>query len=125
MKRIHRIVQIIEKYKLNNSKFERMASISNGYIAKQFKTESDVGESILVKILECFREINPDWLILGEGPMFRPKNAENAVSSVSEPSAEYKNNETLTILKAALEDKQEIIELLKEKIKKLEDKLNR
>lgn len=123
MKIIHRVLELITNQNLNNSKFEKMNSISNGYLSKQLKNEGDIGEDILVRILENFREINTDWLILGEGPMYRPKIPEIDTTTISEPPLQYKNNETLTVLKTALEDKQIIIDLLQEKIKHLEQKL--
>lgn len=54
MKIIHRVLELITNQNLNNSKFEKMNSISNGYLSKQLKNEGDIGEDkqIIIDLLQ-------------------------------------------------------------------------
>ena len=63
-----RINQLIELKGLNAYRFEVSCGLSNGYIKS---IGEDVGSTKLEKILRKFRDISPDWLILGEGEMLR------------------------------------------------------
>lgn len=74
MKAIDRVLKIIKESKLNNSSFERAVGLSNGYLAKQKNRNADLGEGILLKILEYCPNINPSWLLTGRGVMKIEKN---------------------------------------------------
>ena len=63
-----RIYEIIEAKGMNAYTFEKTCGLSNGYL-KAIK--EDIGSSKLELILRKFKEISPDWLLLGEGEMLR------------------------------------------------------
>ena len=71
MKAIDRVMQIIDYKGVSNSSFEKENDLSNGYIATQLKRNADLGEGVLVKILNNSRNINPEWLLTGNGPMIK------------------------------------------------------
>lgn len=65
---------------------------------------------ILVDILTKFREVNARWLILGDGPMISNKY------EASEPMSTYGTagkDQIIEMLRSKIEDKEEIILLLK------------
>jgi repressor LexA len=85
MKAIERVLKIIDYQGLNNSSFEKKISVSNGYIAKQMNRNADLGEGVLLKILENSPDINPEWLLTGKGPMLKvPKNVIDEIVSSPE-----------------------------------------
>lgn len=74
MKAIDRIYEYINYKGMKISDFERANSISNGYLSKMKMRSAGIGEDILTQILENCPEINPEWLILGEGEMIKGEN---------------------------------------------------
>ncbi len=77
MKAIDRIYQYIEFKGINNSKFEKICGISNGYIGKMYTRNADIGETIMLQVLENCPDINIEWLILGNGPMLKTESKKN------------------------------------------------
>lgn len=67
----NRIQEILNHYDLSNRAFDLSIGMSNGYIGKQIAKEASMGSDALEKILEVYPEINPGWLISGEGEMLR------------------------------------------------------
>jgi len=76
MKAIERIYQYIDYKKINKSDFEKKCGISNGYLGKMHQRNADIGESILVQIIEYCPDISPEWLIIGQGTMIKGEEAE-------------------------------------------------
>lgn len=71
MKAIDRIKKYIDLKGFTNSSFEKKNDLSNGYIATQLKRNADLGEGVLNKILDNCLEINPVWLLTGNGEMLK------------------------------------------------------
>lgn len=76
MKIIQRIYQYINEKGLRPAEFERMIGVSNGYIGKMYARCSDIGEGVLMQIIENCPDLNPMWLILGTGDMLN-KSSDN------------------------------------------------
>lgn len=64
---IDRILKIIEIKNINKNQFYKKTGLSNGFLDKV----KDIGASKLEYILNAFPEINPEWLLTGEGEMLR------------------------------------------------------
>ncbi len=79
MKAIERIYQYINYKGIKPLPFEKKIGLSNGYLCKQIKRKADLGEGIILRILENCPDINPLWLITGEGEMLKsPEQAERS-----------------------------------------------
>ncbi|GHT80198.1 hypothetical protein AGMMS50262_24270 [Bacteroidia bacterium] len=66
---IERLSYFLE-YKGDN--FGRLAAnigLSNSYFSKMVKNNGSLGEDVIKKILLYYENINPEWLLLGIGPM--------------------------------------------------------
>lgn len=127
MKAIDRIYQYIDVQCIKVSDFERKNSLSNGYLGKMKARNADIGESIMLQIIENCPNLSPLWLLLGEGEMLRS----SCDGQPDEPKSEGLMRE-IELLKAAIRDKEKIIEgleenqrLLREKIEFLEAKAAR
>lgn len=64
-----RIKQLIELKKITKASFEKLIGVGNNAIGTIIIKNSNVSGSILSKILITFPEINPAWLITGNGEM--------------------------------------------------------
>ena len=72
---IQRVIQFIEYKKISKYKFYRETGLSNGFLDKGENMGSDKCE----KIIYTYPEINPEWLLTGQGPMLKedaPKQPE-------------------------------------------------
>lgn len=76
MKIIERIYFYLDYKGLKPTEFERACGISNGYLGKQYKRLADIGESILIKIIENCPEIDIIWLVTGKGEMLQTQSQE-------------------------------------------------
>lgn len=73
--------------------------------------KSELSTDKIVKILRYYREISPDWLLLGEGNMLR----EGEVRSAEE--------ERMELLQEVIETQRKTIELLEDRVAALEEEL--
>ncbi len=125
-----RIIEVINFKRIAVSAFESKSGLSNGYI----KNLKDAPSAVkLEDILNAYPDINRVWLLTGEGEMLHSeKKTENfsennsGVSNVSGSGNRIKNEVTqaanIDHLLRTIDDKEEIIALLKEKNAILQDK---
>lgn len=78
-----RLKQIISIQGLSVRAFEEKIGCSVGVINRCISKKTDVTSSVVIKIISTCREINPDWLLIGEGDMMRDKT-KNFIPSVPE-----------------------------------------
>lgn len=134
MKAIDRLYEYFSKKNLKPTAVEKEIGISNGYLSSQKKRSADMGEGILNKIIDYFQDINPIWLITGNGPMLKDDNIgyglpDKEPSIVAESSSDYTIQNPYFILYKE-KDKEvralsEELGVLKERVRQLEaDRLN-
>lgn len=70
-KAIDRLYIYMDSKGIKPAQAERDFSLSNGYLSKQKKRGGDLGESVLLSILENSPDLSPEWLLTGEGEMNR------------------------------------------------------
>lgn len=68
---IHRISEFIEKNGISVRAFEQKIGASNGLIRKAIANNTDIQSKWISAIIDNFPQINPDWLLTGEGEMLR------------------------------------------------------
>lgn len=66
-----RITQYLEHAGLSENEFRRRVEWSQGLLGKAAKRGSPIGSDKLERVLRTFPDINPEWLLLGSGPMVR------------------------------------------------------
>jgi len=79
---IDRILKIIEIKDLNKSQFYKKTGLSNGFLDKV----KDIGASKIEYILNSFPDVNAEWLITGQGSMFK----DHQKNIVAEPVMSYR-----------------------------------
>jgi len=98
MKAIERVLIYLKHKKLNKSSFEKKVNLSNGYIATQSKRDADLGEGVLIKILDNCLDLNPEWLLTGSGEMLRQESKdykiiEGSTDKVEDDKVDYSNKD--------------------------------
>lgn len=81
MKPIERVKIIIHHYGLSISAFEKKTGLSNNSIQTAIKRNSNLKDETLNTILKKFPQIDPTWLLTGQGSMIQ--------NMVSEPNPQY------------------------------------
>jgi hypothetical protein len=76
MKAIERLYQYLENKRIKPTNAEKAMGLSNGYLSVQKKRTADIGESVLNIITDYFHDIDPEWLLTGNGNMLRQPIAE-------------------------------------------------
>jgi hypothetical protein len=71
MKIIDRLFIYFEAQGIKHTAFEKKIGLSNGYLNTQLKRNSDLGEAIILKIVNNCLDLNRDWLLFGEGNMLK------------------------------------------------------
>ncbi|WP_130736904.1 hypothetical protein [Flavobacterium sp. J27] len=140
------LLQFIDYKGITIFNFEKKLGIRST-IDKAIKQKSNLRGDILSKIVEVFPEINPYWLLTGKGQMLL-STEEISINKVEEPVATYGEKNAITLVKhiQLLEEQiklqkdhiefqktiieklekesqpiYELIQELKERIKKVED----
>ena len=66
-----RIQEILVKKNMSTRAFEQTIGCSNGVIARCISKGTDISSMWVSKIVDTFIDIEPQWLLTGEGPMLR------------------------------------------------------
>jgi transcriptional regulator with XRE-family HTH domain len=79
-----RLVEFIRSKGLTKQRFERIVGLSNGYVSN---INNSISHKKLEEISKYFPDLNPSWLIIGEGPMLlSPKGAKAIVDVKATPT---------------------------------------
>lgn len=68
-KTVDRIKLYLDSRSISLNAFDKAISAGNGYFGKQLKRQASIGSDILEKIVCTYPDINPIWLLTGEGQM--------------------------------------------------------
>lgn len=119
MKTIDRIALFIEHQGISQNAFDVSIGRPKGYIGKQVRSKASIGSDILETILLTYKNLNPQWLISGEGEMIKSSEKE---SKGKESGTEYKQDPFEKILLLYL-DRPKIKEKLKNLLNDGEEKI--
>lgn len=84
MKAIERLFQYFDFKNIKPTRLEKELGLGNGYFGIQLRREADIGSSILEKIFDNCRDLDPDWLITGSGTMTRRGDPEIPGKKINE-----------------------------------------
>ena len=88
MKIIDRIFEYIKYKEVTVAEFERQNSLSNGYLRKMKQRNADIGETIMLTILENCPDIALDWFVLGEGTMLKTDTPDDGTKTEEETTSD-------------------------------------
>lgn len=116
-----RLMNFMSYREISASRFERMCGLSNGYFNK---LRNAPGLDKIDKMLRVFPELNREWVLTGEGSMlnegyttFEPVGLATPMS----PTAMTETEKEVVLLQAKLEEKEKMITILEDQLKKLND----
>lgn len=117
---LQRLKQFIDVKGLTIASFEKSIGMSNASFGKSLKNNGAIGSDKLENILSVYSEINPIWLLTGQGEMLT-----GVPTSVSAPQ-EADNSFLYNMYKEEKAENKELIEqvgALKQTIRQLEEKI--
>lgn len=117
--RAQRLGQFLSLKKMKQTTLAQRIGVSRGFISQLISGNGDFTARFLNKMVECFPELNIDWLLRGEGDIFHIEK-ENLIA-VSEPDAGYHANlsDPLSALRELLEDHNRRISALEARVEEL------
>jgi phage repressor protein C with HTH and peptisase S24 domain len=65
-----RVGEYLEKKSISYYAFENSLGASRGSISKAVKEGKSIGSNVLENIMSIYKDINPNWLLTGQGDMF-------------------------------------------------------
>ncbi len=119
---VDRLFKYLKYKNLNARNFEQACKVANGYLKKQQKGKGSIGSDIIERIHKQYFDLNILWLLSGKGDMLgEDPNANNTKAEEHAPlyTTEEKIkllSERISMLEAALADKEKIIALLEAEI---------
>ncbi len=83
---VERIKEIILKEGLTSGSFADMIGVQRSSMSHIINGRNNPSLDFIVKTIQSFPKINPEWLLNGTGAMYRSDYTEKPVSAVREPS---------------------------------------
>ena len=114
---ITRIESLRDYFGLSTRAFAIKCGLKQPTLDKQLKRLRSVSADTIIAICKTFPEISRDWLLLGEGDMFKSQSRETERIN--------KLVDTIATLQESINTKSETIALLNEKIKLLESQIEK
>ena len=112
---VDRILQLIEYKGINKRKFYIETGLSNGFLDKV----KNIGGSKIEKILIAYPDINPEWLLTGNGNMTEASYYENeygrTIDQFDEPPAAYRRIQKQKVPLYNVENSNGVISLFADK----------
>lgn len=103
-----RLKEFIEVQKISITKLEAKISVSRGTITRFLRGDGNFSAEILVKLSECYPELNIDWLVTGRGSMLYNNN------EVKEDGFKFKDR--IDLMEVIISSKNALIDSLQERI---------
>lgn len=91
-----RIMSILEDKQLSVNALSKMVNMSQTTLNTQLKGERTLSANVVAKVLDTFPEVSSEWVMRGEGSMYRKEESaggvEEAISTnmVAEPAPTYR-----------------------------------
>ena len=104
-----RIGKIVDNEGINITTLEQLIGASKGVLSRAKRNNTSISVEWVIKIVEKFRQYDANWLLLGEGEMFKKstKSDEAEVTFLREKNILLQKNS----------------QLLEEKVERLEEEL--
>ncbi len=104
-----RILYFADTLEISKREFYTKIGVSRGTL----EANTGITEDVLAKFIATFPKISLDWLIIGEGSMYRD-------TTVMSDAAPPDRDKYVQLLESKISDQQKIIDLLEEKVEALQ-----
>lgn len=71
---LQRVISICRQKSVSESQFAKMIGSNQKTINQQFRGERSISLDTISKILSSFEDVSAEWLLRGEGDMYRTSN---------------------------------------------------
>ena len=96
MEERERLAKIIESEHITAKQFAEQLGVSAGTISNILGGRNKPSVDVYVRIMNTFRTINPDWLMLGTGSMYRPNGGVTQTELFGDMRPEVPNSPAAT-----------------------------
>ena len=110
---LDRIEQFAEKQEIKIGALEKKIGASKGVLSRAIAQKTDIQSKWLTKLVENYPQIDANWLLTGEGSMYRSSAPPCAASPPD-------RDKYARLLESKIEDQQKIIRLLEDKVASLQ-----
>lgn len=104
-----RIGKIVDNEGINITTLEQLIGASKGVLSRAKRNNTSISVEWVIKIVEKFRQYDANWLLLGEGEMFKK------VTKSDEAEVTFLREKNILLQKNS--------QLLEEKVERLEEEL--
>lgn len=104
-----RIGKIVDNEGINITTLEQLIGASKGVLSRAKRNNTSISVEWVIKIVEKFRQYDANWLLLGEGEMFKK------VTKSDEAEVTFLREKNILLQKNS--------KLLEEKVERLEEEL--
>lgn len=115
---ITRIQQLKDHYGLSTRALALKCGLNQPTLDRMLKGINALNLNCITSILQSFPEVSSEWLLRGEGEMFRVATSDPNMERVS------KLIDTITTLQETINSQRDTISSLRDQISKLENQLN-
>jgi hypothetical protein len=117
---MHRLKQFIDLKGINISSFEKAIGMSNASFGKSLKNGGTIGADKLENVLKKYHDLNPIWLLTGEGDILLNEYQEfdNKTRATNELLLKERL-EMIEMQKTMIKMQKQIIDRLKQQVKDL------
>ncbi len=115
MKAVERLFKYLKYKGIPHTRFEKEIGLSNGYLNTQLKRGADLGEGVILKVIENSLDLNMEWLLTGKGEMVKSRES---ASQVNEPAAAYGKCGQCDLMKRVIDSQDTAIQLLRAELKR-------
>ena len=104
-----RISEVVDNEGINITTLEQLIGASKGVLSRAKRNNTSISVEWVIKIVEKFRQYDANWLLLGEGEMFKK------VTKSDEAEVTFLREKNILLQKNS--------KLLEEKVERLEEEL--
>ena len=118
-----RIIQYLDFKDIKIKDFFQQTEIKRGFLDAD-KLESSVSDIFITKIIAKYEDLNPIWLLTGNGSMLKTENEHSEVTSETSQQKIAMLEEMIEGFKASIKDKDFIIEMLRDENARLKKQID-
>ena len=67
-----RVKELKTVYKLKNKDLSKIFGVDGAQVSRMLNSTTSIRAEYIINLVDYFREVSPEWLLLGEGDMFYP-----------------------------------------------------
>lgn len=116
---VNRVKEIITQAGLSDRAFALRCGITQNTLSRQLTGVSELSLSTINSILNNFPDVSAEWLLRGEGVMYKSQNSLLELNS----NRMERLIDTITTLQETINEKSKTIQLLEEENRKLKTEL--